>query len=158
MRQNLQPKDETDEQSTGRIRWDSLEEIAGFHVRMAQAAINRDFTARMKPVGLSQTQYAVLALVRANPGISQIDVARALGSDRATMMALVNRLELRRLIERCPSATDRRKQELRVTEEGHGILARAAKIIARHERATFSGLSAEEILSLADLLKRIYAP
>lgn len=148
--------DDPDEAAASHIGWGSLEEIAGFHVRMAQAAIYRDFCAKMKAINLSQTQYAVLVLVSANPGVSQIDLARSIGSDRATMMALVNRLELRRLVERTLSETDRRKQELRLTVEGAATLKRAAGVIAKHEKSAFAGLSADETATLVRLLKKVY--
>lgn len=157
MRQKARSTERGDDPSSPDIHWGGLGSIAGFHLRLSQAVIHRDFSARIRPLGLSQTQYAVLVLVEANPGISQIAIAKALSSDRATMMALVNRLELRGLIERGPSATDRRKQELRITQEGRLILTKAARIIKRHERAAFAALSAEEIDHLVSLLKRIHA-
>ena len=133
-----------------------LDSIVGFHLRMAHAAAYRDFSSRMRTIDLSQSQYAVLSLIRENPGVSQIDLARALGSDRATLMALVNRLELRRLVERKPSALDRRKQELWLCEDGFKILQRADRIIARHEQTTFCCLSPEEKSAFVNALKKIY--
>ena len=80
--------DETETLSLGR-----LDGLLGFHLRMASAAIARDFAATLEDLGLTQKQCAVLELIAANPQVSQIDMAATLGMDRATMMAVVDRLD-----------------------------------------------------------------
>lgn len=79
-----------------------LGDLMGFHLRMAHVAVYRDFAETMEELALTQKQLAVMELVAGNPGASQIDLANTLGTDRATMMALVNRLAARDLIERRP--------------------------------------------------------
>ncbi|OWV98011.1 MarR family transcriptional regulator [Rhizobium sp. R693] len=133
-----------------------LGDLLGFHLRMAHVAIYRDFAETMEELALTQKQLAVMELISANPGASQIDFANALGTDRATMMALVNRLVARDLIERRPSAADRRRQELHLTEAGRAMLARARKLIDTHERRFTDLFSRDEMQALLTALKRIY--
>ncbi|MBX5204594.1 MarR family transcriptional regulator [Rhizobium sp. NZLR1] len=133
-----------------------LGDLLGFHLRMAHVAIYRDFAETMEELRLTQKQLAVMELVAGNPGVSQIDLANTLGTDRATMMALVNRLAARDFIERRPSAADRRRQELHLTEAGRATLARARALIAMHEQRFIELFSPDEMDALLAALKRIY--
>ncbi|ULJ82329.1 MarR family transcriptional regulator (plasmid) [Rhizobium sp. C104] len=133
-----------------------LGDLLGFHLRMAHVAIYRDFAETMEELGLTQKQLAVMELTAGNPGASQIDLANTLGTDRATMMALVNRLAARDFIERHPSAADRRRQELHLTKAGRAMLARARKLIDTHEQRFIDLFSPDELDGLLAALKRIY--
>ncbi|ANL44687.1 MarR family winged helix-turn-helix transcriptional regulator [Rhizobium phaseoli] len=133
-----------------------LGDLLGFHLRMAHVAIYRDFAATMEELGLTQKQLAVMELLAGNPGASQIDLANTLGTDRATMMALVNRLAARGFIERRSSAADRRRQELHLTPAGHAMLVQARERIDRHEQRFITLFSREEMDGLLAALKRIY--
>ncbi len=72
------------------------------------------------------------------------------------MMALVNRLTARNLIERRPSAADRLRQELHLTKAGRAMLARARALIDKHERRFTDLFSRDELDALLVALKRIY--
>lgn len=134
-----------------------LGDLLGFHLRMAHVAIYRDFAETMEELALTQKQLAVMELISGNPGASQIDLANTLGTDRATMMALVNRLAARDLIERRPSSADRRRQELHLTKAGSAVLTRARKLIDKHEQRFIALFSRDEMDALLAALKRIYA-
>ena len=134
-----------------------LNGLVGFHLRMASAAVARDFAATLEDLGLTQKQCAVLELIAANPQVSQIDMAAALGMDRATMMAVVDRLDDRGLVLRAASQRDRRRQELTLSEAGHALLREARRHIARHERRFLDRLGPERAALLMQLLPAIYA-
>ena len=133
-----------------------LDDVLGFHIRMASAAIYRDFSASMAALDLTQKQVAVLELIANNANVSQIDLAATLGTDRATMMALVDRLELRGLVERRPSQTDKRRQILSLTADGMTTLASAREAVAAHEQRFTSRFDAGELEGLIAGLKRLY--
>lgn len=155
---DLKPANDDDVFEVGTpLRTGRLDLILGFHLRMANVAIYQDYTAAMGDLGLTQKQFAVLELIAANPKVSQIDIANQLSMDRATMMALVNRLESRNLIERKPSSTDRRRQELLLTHDGVEVLKQARNIQEQHELRFTSRFSAEELEIFVDGLKRIYS-
>src|SRR6478735_4333206 len=101
----LEQKGRPDGEHLGLGRLDSL---VGFHLRMATAALYRDFTQAMEGTGLTQKLFAVLELIEANLEVSQVDISATLETDRATVMALVDRLEARGWVERRKSDRDRR--------------------------------------------------
>jgi DNA-binding MarR family transcriptional regulator len=135
---------------------DGLPALLGFHLRLAHVAMYRDFTTAMASLDLTQKQCATLELINANPGVSQVDLAATLGTDRATMMAMIDRLELRGFLARRRSVADRRRQELNLTPDGEAILVRAQRTIADHERHFTSRFTAEELKMLVNALSRIH--
>lgn len=142
----------------GRERLDlgRLDTLVGFHLRMATAALYRDFAQAMEGTGLTQKLFAVLELIEANPEVSQVDISATLETDRATVMALVDRIEARGLVERRRSERDRRRLRLVLTTSGRKVLGDARRRIAEHERAIVGRLGPEGASSLVLLLKRIY--
>ena len=132
-----------------------LDDLLGFHLRMALLAVYRDFTSALDGFDLTQRQVATLELVRANPGSSEVDLASVLGTDRATMMAVVDRLEKRHFLKRERSREDRRRQELHLTDGGRKVLAEAKARIAEHERKFTSRFTQAELEALVQALRRV---
>ena len=137
------------------LRHSRLAGLMGFHLRLAQVAVYRDFMAATAELGLTPKQYAVLELIAENPGVSQVDIAAALVMDRATMMALVDRLQARNLLARKASVVDRRRQDLSLTDEGKAMVAEARRLIAAHEARLLDGWTAQEVDQLNAFLRRL---
>jgi DNA-binding MarR family transcriptional regulator len=134
-----------------------LSDLLGFQVRQAHMAMHRDFNASLAALSLTQRQAALMWLIDANPGVSQAVLAGALGIDRATTMALVDRLEKAGLASRTRSPNDRRRQELHLTLAGQRVLADAKKTIAAHERRFAKRLNGAELSGLLAGLKKLSA-
>ena len=143
-------------EATGPALPDSLSSLLGFHVRLAHVAIYRDFATAMADLDLTQKQAAVLQIIEGSPGSSQVDIAALLGTDRATMMAIIDRLQDRRLVKRLRSQSDRRRQELYLTPEGETAVARTREIIAAHEKRFTDRFTAAELAALVSALRRIH--
>ena len=133
-----------------------LNEIVGFHIRLAHGACYRHFTETFSELELTQKQVSVLWLVDDHPGISQIEVGTRLRMDRATTMTIVNRLQARGFMRREKSETDGRKQALFLTGEGNEALAEAKDCIREHENWLKSRFTDKEIETLMELLARIH--
>lgn len=137
-------------------RLGGLDQIVGLHIRLANGAIYRHFSETCSDLGLTQKQVAVLWLIDDNPGIAQADIGRLLQMDRATVMAIVNRLQDRGLVERGASTADRRRQTLHLTDEGYASLVVARECIAEHEKWLKERFSPGETALLIELLSRIH--
>jgi DNA-binding MarR family transcriptional regulator len=133
-----------------------IRNIVGFHIRLAHGAVYRHFTETFNDLGLTQKQVSVLWLVDDHPDISQTDLAQRMRMDRATTMAIVNRLQARRYLVRGKSASDGRKQTLNLTDAGRAGLAVAKDAIAQHERWLKSRFSDREVEQLIEMLARIH--
>ncbi len=132
-----------------------LDEMVGYQIRMAYVAVRRHFEAAMDRLDLTQKQTGVLWLIDANGGVSQIALANELGMDRASMMAIVDRLEDRGLIVRKRSAEDGRRQELYVTAKGRKVLSQAKAALHDHEKWIANRFSARDLHALTNALKRL---
>jgi MarR family transcriptional regulator, organic hydroperoxide resistance regulator len=115
------------------LAFDGLDGLLGYRLRRAQGAMHRHYMICVAELDLTQTQTAALWLINGNPGVSQFDLASTLGMDRATMMAIIDRVEARALVLRRKSATDRRRQELNLTPAGQSLLRKVKARIALHE-------------------------
>jgi DNA-binding MarR family transcriptional regulator len=133
-----------------------IRNIVGFHIRLAHGAVYRHFMESFAHLDLTQKQVSVLWLVDDHPDIAQTDLAKRMRMDRATTMAIVNRLESRGYLVRGKSASDGRKQTLNLTESGRKALVTAKAAIWQHERWLKSRFTDREIAKLIELLTRIH--
>lgn len=142
------------EQAEG-VSYGGLDDQIGFQLRLAYIAISRHFASAMARLDLTQKQIGVLWLIGANSGVSQIDIANELGMDRASTMAIVDRLEERGIIVRERSLRDGRRQELYLTPKGRKTLAQAKTAIAKHERWIRDRFGEAELASLMLALRKL---
>jgi len=142
---------EGDDGSLGEIN-----DIIGFHIRLAHGACYRHFTETFADLELTQKQVSVLWLVGDHPGISQIDLGQRLRMDRATTMTIINRLQARNYLRREKSPTDGRKQALFLTAEGEVALTQAKRAVQEHEKWVKSRFTDAEVKTLMELLARIH--
>ena len=133
-----------------------IRNIVGFHIRLAHGATYRHFTETFADLDLTQKQVSVLWLVDDHPDISQTDLAQRMRMDRATTMAIVNRLEGKNYLVRGKSPSDGRKQTLNLTDRGRNALVVAKDAIMAHERWLKSRFSDREVETLIELLTRIH--
>lgn len=133
-----------------------IRNIVGFHIRLAHGAVYRHFTETFTELDLTQKQVSVLWLVDDHPDIAQTDLAHRMRMDRATTMAIVNRLEARGLLVRGKSETDGRKQTLNLTTDGKEMLRVAKQAIQDHENWLKSRFTDKEVSKLIELLTRIH--
>lgn len=133
-----------------------IRNIVGFHIRLAHGAVYRHFTETFTDLDLTQKQVSVLWLVDDHPDIAQTDLAHRMRMDRATTMAIINRLEARDLLIRGKSETDGRKQTLNLTDAGREMLRVAKQAILDHENWLKSRFSEKEVTKLIELLTRIH--
>ena len=130
----------------------ALPDLLGYRLRLAQQAVFRDYAASVQ--GLSPGRVGLLITIDANPGVTQSRLAEAVDRDRSTMVAVLDQLEARGLIERRRGA-DRRTNGLWMTRGGRQLLARALRGISRHEQRVASRLSPAERRQLLELLGKI---
>jgi DNA-binding MarR family transcriptional regulator len=133
-----------------------IRKIVGFHIRLAYGAVYRHFTETFAHLDLTQKQVSVLWLVDDHPDIAQTNLAERMRMDRATTMAIVNRLESRGYLVRGKSRTDGRKQTLNLTDSGRKALVTAKSAIRQHEQWLKSRFTEREVAKLIEMLTRIH--
>ena len=67
--------------------------LLGCQLRRAQIAAFQHFTATVGKAGITPGWFGLMVIVANNEGLSQTRLARALGIDGSTMVAMIDRLE-----------------------------------------------------------------
>jgi DNA-binding MarR family transcriptional regulator len=113
------------------------------------------FAERLAEVDLAPPLFRVLNLVDAAEGRSQQEIAKAVQAPPSRMVAFVDELEQRGLVERRADPKDRRVRALYLTPAGSEALARGREVAARHEEELTAGLSETEREQLVELLGKV---
>jgi MarR family transcriptional regulator, organic hydroperoxide resistance regulator len=95
------------------------------------------------------------ALLSKHPGMSQIELAALLGTERASAGMQVSQCIDKGFVRRSVSNDDRRRYELYVTPKGLRLLADARKVIPEHEDLFAGALSRKEREELRRLLLKL---
>lgn len=101
---------------------------------------------------LTKPRYAILRAVHAEPGIDQGAAGAQAGSDKATVTALLDRLERQGLIRRQVDGSDRRRRRLYLTEQGVALLAEVVPILEQANAELLARLTTPERDELLRLL------
>jgi DNA-binding MarR family transcriptional regulator len=105
--------------------------------------------------GFNGYHYSILALLDEGARTTQAAIADALQYDPSQLVALLDGLEERDLIERRRDPNDRRRQMVSLTVAGRRQLAAFRKLVHRLEDEFLAPLDDEERAALHDLLLRI---
>ena len=113
------------------------------------------FAERLAALQLAPPDAGILRLLRMAAGISQQELSARLGIHPSRLVAMLDNLEKRKLVERRPNPEDRRLYSLHLTKDGSEILERIGKLAREHQDSLLSILSGDERGRLTELLHRI---
>jgi len=142
---------------TPAVDYDELPTYVGYLLRRAQATIFRDFERTLGDLGLTPGAFGILMLIRANPGITQMDLANAFGIDKSTLTPVLNRLERDGLVRRIQLAHDRRYNALFFEESQEEFFDRARTRVRNFEQSVADRLTPEEQAELVRLVGKLQA-
>jgi DNA-binding MarR family transcriptional regulator len=131
-----------------------LDNYIAFHLRLAQELALRAFAKRSGKADFRPGWFAILMIVRLNPGISQSALSRAIGRDKSTISPLIRELQAKALIARRPSAGDRRSVTLTLTRAGERELDALLRHVEAHDRR-LDDIVGEDKPRLIALLRKI---
>lgn len=138
-----------------RIDGDRAPSTLAFLLSQVGIHASRRFAERIAEVDLNPPLFRVLNLVDAAEGRSQQAIGQAIEVPASRMVALVDELEQRGLVERRPDPADRRVRALYLTKKGRQALTRGRKIAKRHEEELTRGLGEADRKRLLDLLQKM---
>lgn len=127
----------------------------GFMLSSLGHAVAATFSARLAPLALEPREFALMRCLAVREGASQQAIGEQLGVPPSRMVALVDALEARGLLERRPSPKDRRAHALHQTAAGKRLLAKAITVAAGLEGELTQGLDASERAQLLGMLDRV---
>lgn len=115
------------------------------------------FRTALAPYDIHPRKFAVLRALSSAGGQSQQQLSQALHIPASRLVALVDDLEARGLLERRLLPSDRRTRFLHLTADGRDLLAQLLVAVADHDRRMFASLSPAEQQELNRLLLRVAA-
>lgn len=132
-----------------------LADFVGPRVRVLWNLLSARMAEALSPFGLRPGAFSALALISANPGCSQKQLARTIGMDKSAVVAIIHELSRQGLVSRVRHPEDRRFHALKLTPKGHALLQRTLGPVSRPGRPIREALSRQEFEQLLALLDRV---
>jgi len=136
---------------------DALANRLGYLLKHAQQALVTAAAPALTPFGIDGRELAVLAVLGADMPLSQQEAADQLRIDRTTMVAMLDTLERKGLVERRRSPDDRRKNIVALTAAGRRCLKSAGQARDEAERQFLAPLGAKDAAQFVRALQILVA-
>lgn len=102
---------------------------------------------------LTPSQFALLAFLWQQDGLTQVELAEKGQIDRSTVGGLIDRLERNGLLERRQHPQDRRAYRIYLTDQGKSMESTLSACAERSLTLLTSGLNENEVTELRRMLK-----
>jgi DNA-binding MarR family transcriptional regulator len=106
--------------------------------------------------GIGTTEWRIMVMLVVEPDITAQRICEIIGFDKAAVSRSLKLLEQRGLTVTRLIGANRRGSRMSLSEAGHALHARIAKIALERERRLLSQLSAAEVDALVDMLNRMH--
>jgi DNA-binding MarR family transcriptional regulator len=113
------------------------------------------FAERVARLDLTPPQVGLLRVVALEPGRSQQALAGQLGTPPTRLVALVDDLERRGLLERRRNPQDRRLHAVHLGPAGEKVMTEIRTVAREHDDAVLGALDADERAQLLSLLGKL---
>ena len=114
--------------------------------------LNDAYDANMKPLGLTRSQWRVVAYVSRTPGITQTQLATNVEVSRMAITGLLDRMQAKDLVERRFAPNDRRVKTVHLTARSEALVSRMNKAARVVLKGVFSGMSPVDKAGLVEAL------
>jgi len=107
--------------------------------------LHKRFDQRVASIGVTRSQWTMIAVISRYPGATQRQVAERLEMSEASAGRLIDRLLADGLLMRRPKEDDRRAHCIHLTDSAREILETISAIAVEHENAVFEGFSPDDL-------------
>ena len=124
---------------------------------LASHQASGEFHAQLKGLGVPVATWRVLGALADVDGETVSALARHVLLNQPTLTKILDRMARRGLVERTPSAADRRKVLVRITEAGRAMVADLKRRALAHEAEVLAAYDAGEVERLKAMLRTLIA-
>ena len=117
--------------------------------------VDADKRARLH--GMTRAQWAILIWLERQPGISQKELSELLEVEPITVARLIDRLEVRGMVERRPDPRDRRVWRLHLRRPARDVLHEIDEQRAEMTRIVTTGIDEDTLDTMTEALLRMKA-
>jgi len=135
----------------------SIQRQIGLRMTVIARLQRNNFDRKVAGLGVTRSQWAMIAVVARTPGATQRTIAEMLEMSEASAGRLIDRLCADGLLERKDRRDDRRARAVYLTDAGQPLLETLGEIAEDSEARMFKGFSDEELVQFRNALDRIYA-
>ena len=127
--------------------------MPGHLIRRLHQISTHVFTQRLRDAGhdFTPVQFSALDALYHNPGVDQAGLADAVAKDRATIGAVVERLEQKGLLERRQNEQDRSARILTLTDKGTQTIRDLLPLVESLQADILPGLDEDEYRRFVEL-------
>jgi DNA-binding MarR family transcriptional regulator len=136
---------------------EALRRRTGFVLGRLALLIRQRSAARLSSFALTMQSYAVLCCLAQFGRLSQKDIAARTGVDPSDLVPLLGALQEEIRIFCDQDEADGRRDEVRISDGGTRLMARASRALDEVEAELFRGLSSHERALLWELSARVVA-
>lgn len=119
--------------------------------------MHKRFDQSVADIGVTRSQWTLIAVVSRHPGVTQREVAETLEMSEASVGRLIDRLCSDGMLVRQPKEDDRRAHCIHLTDAASTLLDKISGVAMIHEEAIFAGFDADDIARLETYLDKIAA-
>jgi DNA-binding MarR family transcriptional regulator len=134
---------------------EALMRHTGFLISRMGLVAQRQFAERIDTLGLTTRGWGALNVLDAEGPITQHRLCTCTGIDPSSMVATIDELEARGLVQRHRHPSDRRAHALHMTDSGRQTLARGRELARVAQEELLAPLSPDERAQLHELLLRL---
>ena len=118
--------------------------------------MRNNFDRMVASLNVTRSQWAMIAVVSRQPGLTQRLIADHLEMSEASAGRLIDRLCAEGLLERRAREDDRRARAVYLSASAQPLLDKITEVAKRGEARVFKDFSEEELAQLRGYLDRIY--
>jgi len=135
----------------------SLTLSVGFSINKARNLLINEMDAALKDLDITSQQMGILLSMRRGVATTPFELSRLLGIDTGLMTRMLDKLEIKGLLERSRSIEDRRVVNLKLTDEGEAIAERLPEIAPEVLNRRLKKFTKAEFEELRRLLNKFLA-
>lgn len=139
----------------------AADESPGFLLWKLTSLWQRQLETALGELGISQTQYAILASLRwfetQSTPPTQAALVEHAKIEKMTLSKAIRQLEAEGLLARASTPNDARAITVRFTAKGRKLVNRAIVLIERADAAFFTALNRRELAEFKSLTRRLIA-
>jgi DNA-binding MarR family transcriptional regulator len=126
-----------------------------FEINETARAIRRLFDQRASAMGVTRAQWRVLARLKREPGLRQVELADRLDMEPITLCRIVDRLEEAGLVKRKTDPSDRRAWLLELTGKADPVVKQLRAVARGIAEEAMNGIRGTDLRELQERLAAI---
>ena len=128
-----------------------------YEINETARSVRRSFDQRAATLGITRPQWRVLARLKRESGLKQVELAERLDMEPITLCRIVDKLEEAGLVERKPDPSDRRAWLLELTQKAAPLLKKLMSLAHDLAVEATDGIEERELKTLQQHLASIRA-